>query len=113
LQSKVGVFEELVLLAVCGLSGRAYAVTVQQAIETVGEREAALGAVYSSLERLERKGYLRSLLGPVTNQQGGKKKRYYQITGDGQLALARAQQTRDKLWTQIDARLRPSPAGTT
>jgi len=104
---KIGAFEELVLLAVGGLSDSAYAVNVQQQIETVGEREASIGAVYAALDRLEKKGFVSSRMGPVTHEQGGKKKRFYRLTGSGEAALSMAARTRARLVAGLNTSLRP------
>jgi len=56
----LGELEELVLLAVLGLGHQAYGVGVQQQIEQRTGRVVTIGAVYSALERLERKAHLRS-----------------------------------------------------
>ena len=108
---KIGAFEELVLLSVSGLGTSAYAVNVQQRIETVGRREASLGAVYAALDRLERKGLLRSKLGPVTHEQGGKKKRFYQITAGGETALDESASARLRLASLLEGPTRIEPGG--
>lgn len=94
---RLGEFEELVLLAIAGLGAEAYAVTVQQRLEAVARRIATMGAVYTALDRLEQKGYVTSVLGEPTARRGGRRKRYYRLTGTGKAALRAAQQMRDRL----------------
>lgn len=97
----VGEFEELVLLAICGLD-EAYAVPIHQRIVHKAGRAATLGGVYRALSRLEKKGFVRSRMGEVTRVQGGKRKRLYEVTGTG-LAAVRAMRTaRDRLWEGLD-----------
>lgn len=103
----LGALEELVLLAACGLGGDAYAVTIQQRIEDGGGRDASMGAVYTALDRLEQKGYLRSRLGSVTPAKGGRRKRFYEVTGSGMAALSAAQSTRLSLLAYIKGGLQP------
>lgn len=97
----LGEFEELVLLAICGLP-EAYAVAVQQRIERQAARPATIGSVYRALTRLEKKGYLRSRMGAVTRVRGGKAKRLYEVTGTGFAALRTAQTARDRLREGLD-----------
>jgi DNA-binding PadR family transcriptional regulator len=103
----LGDLEELVLLAVCGLVEEAYAVSVQQRIEQRGGRETSMGAVYTTLDRLEQKGYLASQLGAPTAQRGGRSKRYYAITPAGTTLLTATRRARERMWEDIDVRLLP------
>jgi PadR family transcriptional regulator PadR len=102
----LGEFEELVLLAVGGLGDEAYAVAVQQRIEQRTGRAATMGAVYTALDRLEEKGALASWLGEVTHERGGRRKRFYRITGTGTAALVAMRQARERLWEGLE--LKPS-----
>ena len=108
MESTLGSLEELVLLAVCGLTDTAYAVTVQQHITTAAERDVTMGAIYTTLDRLEKKGFLRSQLGHITRERGGRRKRFYEITGPGTRALARARHAREQLMRHVDPELKPS-----
>ncbi len=101
----MGEFEELVLLAVAGLGREAYAVRVQQHLEAQAGRTSAMGAVYTALDRLEKKGYVHSHLGEVTRRRGGKRKRIYQITGSGAEALRTLRTMRETLWAQAQPNL--------
>ena len=94
MKDHLGAFEELVLLAVCGLRDTAYAVPVQQRIEQEGGRRASMGSVYATLDRLESKGLLRSRMGPATDRPGGKAKRFYEPTGAGLAALSTTRASR-------------------
>ena len=98
----LGEFEELVLLAVCGLGEAAYAVSIQQRIETRAGRAATMGAIYAALDRLEQKGFLASCLGAVTRQRGGKRKRFYEITGAGLAAVSAMRRTRERMWEGLE-----------
>lgn len=83
----LGDFEQLVLLAVLRLSGDAYAVSVRDEIEARTGRTVSRGAVYVTLDRLERKGLLASELGDPTPERGGKAKRLFAVRPDGMAAL--------------------------
>lgn len=86
----LGEFEQLVLLAVLRLGDGAYAVPVRDEILARTGREVARGAVYVTLDRLERKGLLQSHLGPPTAERGGKAKRLYVLAEPGRQALQQA-----------------------
>lgn len=67
-------------------------------------RNVAIGALYSTLERLERKGMVESRLGESTAQRGGRPKRYFKVTAQGQAALKRAREAMDTLWQGVSIR---------
>jgi DNA-binding PadR family transcriptional regulator len=75
---------------------------VQQHLEDLAARPVTMGAVYSALERLERKGLLRSALGEPTRERGGKRKRLYQVTKPGDDALRDVRRVREALWRTIE-----------
>lgn len=105
-KAHLGEFEELVLLAVCGLPEEAYALAIQRRLEERARRTAALGSLYRTLNRLEDKGYVRSWMGAVTPEPGGKRKRLYEVTGSGLEAVTAAHEAREELRRGLD--LRPS-----
>ena len=81
-------FELRVLLTVIRITSDAYAVAVHEDLERRTKRRASLGAVYITLDRLERKGLLSSRLGEPTAERGGRAKRFYRATRSG-VAAAR------------------------
>lgn len=94
----MGEFEELVLLAVAGLGTHAYSVQIQQRLEQRADRSAAMGALYTALNRLEQKGYVRSQMSEVIHRRGGKRKRIYRLTDTGAEALHTVRARRERLW---------------
>jgi DNA-binding PadR family transcriptional regulator len=101
---RLGEFEELTLLAVRVLRDEAYGVAVQEYVERVTDRSITMGAVYASLDRLERKGFLRSALGDARPERGGKRKRLFSVTSAGTLALKEVRRVREHIWRAIEAR---------
>jgi DNA-binding PadR family transcriptional regulator len=83
----LGSLEQLVLLAVLRLGPDAYAVSVKNEIWRRTSRSISRGAVYVTLDRMERKGYLKSELGQPTAARGGKAKRMYRLDPEGRAAL--------------------------
>ena len=72
-----GGFESLLLLAVLRLGERAYGVTIRQELLARAKTDFAMGAIYTGLSRLERKGFVESWLGEPTAERGGRAKRFY------------------------------------
>jgi DNA-binding PadR family transcriptional regulator len=83
----LGEFEQLVLLALVRLGTEAYGVSIRDEIEQRAGRDVALGAVYTTLLRLENKGLAASRLGDPTPERGGRRKKFYRPTAAGQRAL--------------------------
>lgn len=97
----LGEFEELVLLIVAILEGKAYGVRVMEELETQAGRAVNISAVHAALRRLEEKGFVRSEWSEATAERGGRRKRLFSITASGQKALQHIRDTRLKLWGQI------------
>ena len=79
----LGEFELMVMLALIRLGDGAYGIPISREIEANSKREVALGSVYATLDRLEKKGLVSSSLGDPTPERGGRAKRYFQITPRG------------------------------
>ena len=88
----LGGFESLLLLAVLRLGERAYGVTIRQELMDKAGKDVAVGAIYTGLDRLERKGLVESSLGEPTAERGGRAKRFYRVTAAGLQALSDKQQ---------------------
>lgn len=99
--TNIGEFEELVLLTVAALLTEAYSVAICDEMEKHAGRKVKLGVVHAVLNRLEDKGYVKSRLGEATKVRGGKRKRYYSLTMPGKVALIRAREMREQLWSRI------------
>src|SRR5688500_15316671 len=89
----LGELEQLVLLGVMHLEGaaggtEAHAPAIREAIETRTGIALARGSIYVTLDRLDRKGYLRSRFGEPTAERGGKAKRLFTLTAAGRRALS-------------------------
>ncbi len=99
--TNLGEFEELVLLTIAALINEAYSVAICDELEKHTGRAAKLGVVHAVLNRLEEKELVKSQLGEATNARGGKRKRYYEVTQAGKVALMRAKEVREGLWRII------------
>ena len=98
----LGEFEQVVLLAILRLGDNAYGVTIRSEIAACARREAAPGALYTTLDRMEDKGIVRSWLGDPTPQRGGRAKRYFALTKAGSAALINAQRAYQSLLDGLD-----------
>lgn len=88
----MGEFEQLVLLAVLRLENDAYGMQVREEIEKRTGREVSYGAVYTALDRLERKGYVTHRIGESTPERGGRARKYFSVQAEGREALRATQE---------------------
>lgn len=94
----LGEFEQSVLLAIAHLADRAYGVTIRQEIERRTGRQVAIGALYTALDRLERKKYVRSTMTDPTPERGGRSKRQFTIQRAGAQALQQSREYLNRMW---------------
>ena len=99
--TQLGEFEELVLLTVGALYPEAYGVAVMDEILNEIGRSVNISAIHSALRRLESKGFVKSHMGGATNERGGRRKRYFELTAFGKKALDDAQDLRMRLYKRI------------
>src|SRR5882762_5608036 len=79
----LGEFEYLLLTAAVRLGEDAYGAAIRQEIEATTERRCSIGALYTTLDRLEAKGLLKTWMGEATPQRGGRPKRMVRVTAKG------------------------------
>jgi PadR family transcriptional regulator, regulatory protein PadR len=89
--------EELILLAILGLQPNAYGVKLRQHVEEVTGHSISIGSIYTTLDGLEEAGYVKSKIGEATPERGGKRKWYYEVTGEGISALKETEKARIRL----------------
>ena len=94
----MGELEELILLIVAIMNGKAYGIGIIEELEKRTDRSAAIGAVQIVLKRMEDKGWVTSQFGEATKERGGKRKRYYTITAKGKKIAAENREKRNSLW---------------
>lgn len=103
-QERLGEFEEFTLLAVRALGESTYGVPVQQFVEQATGRRASIGAVYAALDRLEAKGFVRSVMSEPTATRGGKRKRMFTVTPAGIKVASELRRVREQIWRAIEER---------
>lgn len=94
----LGEFEQILLLGVIRLGSNAYGTTIRQLLSEQINRDVTIGALYTTLERLEKKGLLESYVGETTAERGGRAKKYFKVTNQGEHALKRSKQALTSLW---------------
>lgn len=87
----LGRFEHFLLLAVLRLGDGAYGMTIRRELARHTGREVAVGAIYTALARLERRGLVQSWLGEPTQERGGKAKRHYRVLAAGKRAIEKTE----------------------
>ncbi len=97
----LGEFEELVLLMVAALHPEAYGVSILENLEVRLARKFNISAVHVALKRLDEKGLVRSNFGGITDERGGRRKKYYQITALGKKVLDAQYEMRTSLYAEI------------
>lgn len=104
-QDYLGEFEQMVLLSVMRRGDEAYGLAVKDELESVAGRTPSSGALYTTLDRLEKKGLLESWAGEATDARGGRPRRYFRLTADGQTSLVRSRSTLLALWEGLEGAL--------
>ena len=102
-ETRLGDFEEVILLLVGILEEQAYALKIAEEFKSQTGRPVSIGATHSTLDRLSKKGFLTSKMGESTAVRGGRRKRIYTITASGQRALSASRDLKLSLWNQYPA----------
>jgi PadR family transcriptional regulator, regulatory protein PadR len=103
----LGEFEQMVLAAMLRLGENAYGVTIIEVIEERTGRAVKSGAVSVTLDRMERKGLIRSRLGDADDGRGGRPRRYVEITPEGLAAARASREAMLSLWHDLDEAYQP------
>ena len=78
-----------------------YGVIIARKIQAIARRSVLLGAVYTALDRLEKRGFVTSSLGDPTPERGGRARRYFRVTARGLRAAKETQLALVALWTNV------------
>jgi PadR family transcriptional regulator PadR len=100
-QHTLGEFEELVLLMVAAQHDEAYGVTILKGLEEKLEKKVNISAVHVALKRIEDKGFVKSRFGGITEDRGGRRKKFYVITDIGKQMLDAQFELRSSIYKQI------------
>lgn len=100
-QQSLGEFEELVLLIVASLHDEAYGVIILEKLEEKLKKKVNISAVHVTLKRIEEKGFVKSRFGGITEERGGRRKKFYIITPIGKKMLDIQYELRTTIYKEI------------
>ncbi len=101
MQQSMGEFEELVLLMVAALHDKAYGVSIMEGLEDELKKKMNISAVHVALRRMEDKGFVKSKFGGITEDRGGRRKKFYVVTALGKRMLDSQHQLRNSIYSRI------------
>lgn len=79
----LGEFEYLLITTAARLGNEAYGAVIRQELGATTGRKCSIGALYTTIDRLETKGLLKTWMGDATPQRGGRAKRMVRVTPKG------------------------------
>jgi PadR family transcriptional regulator PadR len=103
----LGTFELAALLAVARLGEEAYGLAVRRDLAERTGREHSIGAIYTTLQRLEDKGLLASRATAPLPVRGGRSRRLFTVTGAGRRAIRDAERHAASIWAGVGKTLGP------
>ena len=105
--SYLGEFEQMVLLAILQGGDEANALQVRRELEASANRSVSKGAFYTTLDRMEKKGYLTWSAQASDQVRGGLPQRYFKVTPEGIVELQKSREALMRLWRDLDRVLEP------
>jgi len=93
--------EELLLNCILRLQENSYTFLIREKLKEITGKTWAFGAIFISLDRLEKKGYVESFFGNETPERGGRRKRFYKVTSYGLKTLAEIRKIDQAMWKDL------------
>ena len=97
----LGTNDLMILLALMRLDNEAYGVPIVRELEESVGHVVAIASVYASLDRLLKRGLVKSELGEPTAERGGRAKKYFRITHKGLGEVRSARRSLIELWKSL------------
>ena len=110
IDSPLGPLELAVLLAVARLGDDAYGLAIRRDLAARTGRDHSVGAIYTTLGRLETKGLVASRTTEPLPVRGGRSRREFRPTAAGERALRDAARVTASVWAGVGATVTPRPA---
>jgi PadR family transcriptional regulator PadR len=107
MSSTLGPLELSVLLAVGRLGDEAHGLAVRADVSKRTKHDYSVGAIYTTLERLQDKGLVSSRVTDPTPRRGGRSRRQFKVSASGHRAIRAAQLVSASVWAGVQASLRP------
>src|SRR5438045_4066802 len=106
----LGTLELTVLLAVARLGDDAHGLAIRADVSARTRHDYSVGAVYTTLQRLEDKGFVSSRVSAPLPVRGGRARREFKVTASGHRAINAAHRVANSVWSGVRATIRPRPA---
>jgi PadR family transcriptional regulator PadR len=103
----LGTLELAAMLAVARLTDKAYGLAIRRDLAERTGRDYSVGALYTTLQRLEDKGLLTSRHSDPLPIRGGRSRRHFTLTGAGSRALREAERHARSIWSGVGRTVRP------
>ena len=100
-KDSLGEFEELVLLTVAAQHDQAYGVSIKEGLEEELKKKINISAIHVALKRMDEKGFVNSRFGGITQDRGGRRKKFYVITALGKRMLDQQHDVRTSMYRKI------------
>ena len=101
----IGEFEQVVLLSLLRLGNGTFGAAIRRDIQDRIGRELPVSVVYVTLQRMEKKGFVKSYVGEPTRERGGRRRRHYLIDTPGEHALGRSYRALRKMSEGLEGML--------
>lgn len=101
MEYQLGEFEELVLLTVAAQHDQAYGVSIHEFLTEETRKKINISAIHVALKRLEKKGFVESRFGGITEERGGRRKKFYIVTALGKKVLDASHDLRTSIYQKI------------
>ena len=101
-RSYLGEFEQMVLLAILRMGDGAYGLEVRRELEAATQRDVSRGGFYTTLDRMERKGYVEWVSEVPNNARRKARQRRFTVTADGLYALKSSRRALITLWDGLE-----------
>ncbi|MEO9872500.1 PadR family transcriptional regulator [Ekhidna sp.] len=101
MEYQLGEFEELVLLTVAAQHDQAYGVSIHEFLTEETKKKINVSAIHVALKRLEKKGFVDSRFGGITEERGGRRKKFYIVTALGKKVLDASHDLRTSIYQKI------------
>ncbi len=106
----LGPLELTVLLAVARIGDGAHGLAIRRDVSSRTKHDYSVGAVYTTLQRLETKGFVSSRTTDPLPVRGGRSRREFKLTASGRRAMRQAERVAASVWAGIGARMSPERA---
>lgn len=103
----LGEFEQMTLLAILRLRDQAFGPAIAKELEERAGRQVSRGALYATLDRLVKKGFVEWEIGAATSATRGNRRRRFSATEPGLEALRHAREAFRNLSEGLEGILSP------